>query len=125
MSLVKETYDVFEVLFGNLPSSTQNELIGIIGDEAYATLAPDFDAVAPGLALTLPRADNPLYIRRGDYLNLQFLVADESLGSNISFWQTQLNTWNICPMGSSGRLLVSSALGYSDAKSSDACIGVR
>ena len=120
LSLVNETYDVFEVLFGNLPSSAQDELIGLIGDEAYATLAPDFEAVAPGLALTLRRTDNPLYIRRGDYLNLQFLVADESLGSNISFWQARLNTWNIWPMGGNNRLLVRSALGYSDAKSSSA-----
>jgi translocation and assembly module TamA len=116
VSLVNETYDVFEVLFGNLPSKAQDELIGIIGNEGYATLAPDFEAIAPGLALTLRRTDNPLYIRRGDYLNLQFLVADESMGSNISFWQTRLNTWNIWPMGGSGRLLVRSALGYSDAK---------
>lgn len=118
MSLVNETYDVFEVLFGNLPGGVQDDLIGLIGDEAYDTLAPDFEAIAPGLALTLRRADNPLFIRRGDYLNLQFLVADESLGSNISFWQARLNTWNIWPVGDSGRLLLRSALGYSDAKSS-------
>jgi len=117
LRLVNETYDVFEVLFGNLPQSGQDQLIGLIGEEAYATLAPDFEVVAPGLTLTLRRTDDPLHIRRGDYVNLQVLGTDESLGSNISFWQTRLNTWNIWPMGDRGRLLVRSSLGYSDAES--------
>lgn len=120
LSLVSESYDVFEVLFGNLPSSAQSAIIGTIGRDAYNTLAPDFSAVVPNLRFTLRRSDDPLYIRRGEYYNLELLGADESLGSNTSFLQARLNTWNIFPVGDSGRLLLRSALGYSDVESREA-----
>lgn len=117
-SLVGETYDVFEVLFGHLPSSAQDELINnILGREAYDTLTPDFQALVPTLRLTLRRSDEPLFIRRGDYLDLRLLGASEALGSNIDFWQARLNTWHIRPLGASGRLLARAALGYSEADS--------
>ncbi len=112
-----ETYDVFEVLFGNLPDFAQDSIRDRIGEEAYDTLSPDFEAVVPSLRLIFSQADDPLFIRRGDYYRLQLLGADESLGSNISFWQVSLNTWNIFPLGDSGRLLLRTAAGYSDADS--------
>ena len=117
LSLVGESYDVFEVLFGNLPREAQDAIIGSIGNRAYETLAPEFEAVVPGAGIALRRADNPLYIRRGDYVNLDLFGSDESLGSNISFWQARLATWSIRPVGERGRLLVRSALGFSDAES--------
>jgi len=120
LSLVGETYDVFEVLFGNLPDAAQNTLIELIGQETYDTLSPDFQALVPRLRLNLRRYDDPLYIRRGDYYNLEFLGTDESLGSNINFWQARLNTWNIFPMGDTNRLLLRSAWGYSEADSDNA-----
>ena len=119
LGFVSEDYDVFEVLFGNLPDSGQQAIIEFIGPEAYATLSPDFEAVTAGLRLDLQRADDDLYIRRGDYFSLQLIAADESLGSNISFWQARFGTWNIWPAGDSGRLLLRSNLGYSDADSSE------
>lgn len=118
ISLVEEDYDVFEVLFGNLPDFAQNIIIEAIGRKAYDTLAPDFEALVPGLRFILRRADDPLYIRRGDFYKLELLGADESMGSNITFWQARFNSWNIMPFGDSGRLLLRSALGYTDAKSS-------
>jgi translocation and assembly module TamA len=117
LGFVSEDYDVFEVLFGNLPDNAQQAIIKVIGPEAYATLSPDFEAVTAGLRFDLQRADDELYIRRGDYLSLQLIGADESLGSNISFWQARLASWNIWPVGDSGRLLVRTSLGYSDADS--------
>jgi translocation and assembly module TamA len=117
LGLTGETYDVFEVLFGNLPDFAQDSIRDRIGEEAYDTLAPDFEAVVPSVRLILSRADDPLYIRRGDYYRLDLLGAAESLGSNISFWQARLNTWNIFPFGDSGRLLLRTAAGYSDADS--------
>ena len=117
VSLVTETYDVFEVLFGNLPGSSQKIIIDRIGPEAYATLSPDFEALVPNLRLTLRRSDDRLFIRDGDFLNLELLGANESLGSNISFWQALLRTWHIRPLFESDRLLLRSAFGYSDAKS--------
>lgn len=118
LSLVQEDYDVFEVVFGNLSNEAQDAIIDVIGRKAYNTLAPDFDAVVPGLRFVLRRADDPLYIRRGDFYKLELLGAEESLGSNISFWQARFNSWNIRSIGDSGRLLLRSALGYSDANSS-------
>jgi translocation and assembly module TamA len=118
ISLVEEDYDVFEVLFGNLPNFVQSIIIESIGPKAYNTLAPDFEAVVPGLRLVLRRADDPLYIRRGDFYKLELLGADESMGSNITFLQARFNSWNIMPLGDRGRLLLRSALGYTDAKSS-------
>jgi translocation and assembly module TamA len=114
---VGETYDVFEVLFGHLPKSSQQIIIDNIGNKAYDTLAPDFESVVADVTVALRRANAPLFIRRGDYVKLQLLGADENLGSNISFWQARLNTWTIWPVGEGGRFLARSALGYSDAQS--------
>ncbi|MEH6584020.1 MAG: BamA/TamA family outer membrane protein [Halioglobus sp.] len=117
VSLVAESYDIFEVLFGNLPGSSQDAIIESIGAEAYETLAPDFEAVVPGIGFKLWRSNDPLYIRRGDYLNLELLGANESIGSNINFWQARLSSWNIWPVAEQGRFLVRSNLGYTDAES--------
>jgi translocation and assembly module TamA len=117
ISLVEEDYDIFEVLFGNLPREAQEAIIGNIGQEAYETLAPEFEAIVPALRFNLRRADDPLYIRRGDYLNLELLGADEGLGSNISFWQARLSSWNIWPIADQGRFLLRTNLGYTDAES--------
>jgi len=117
LGLVGETYDVFEVLFGHLPKSSQQVIIDRIGNKAYDTLAPDFEAVVADMSLTLRRANDPLFISRGDYLKLQLLGSDESMGSNITFWQARINTWNIWPVGAGGRFLTRTALGYSDAES--------
>ncbi len=117
LSVVGETYDVFEVLFGNLPSNAQDAIIDSIGSEAYDTLSPKFEALVLAASYTLRRSDNPLYIRRGDYLKLELLGTDQSLGSNIDFWQLRLSSWNIRPMGDRGRLLLRSAVGYTDAES--------
>ena len=119
ISLVGEDYDVFEVLFGNLPGFAQDAIIEAIGRKAYNTLSPDFEAIAPNLRLALRRADDPLYIRRGEFYQLKLLGSDESLGSNITFWQARFNSWNIWSLGDSGRLLIRSALGYTDAKSEE------
>ena len=116
LSLVGETYDVFEVLFGNLPGDDQQVIIDLIGSRAYDTLAPDFEAVVASIRLSARRANDPLYIRRGDYINLELLGSNENLGSNISFWQLRMNTWNIWPTGDHGRFLLRSAVGYSDAR---------
>lgn len=118
LSVAGETYDVFEVLFGNYPNWLQQELITAIGTDAYETLTPDFEAIVPSIHLTLRKMDDPLYIRRGDYFKLELLGTDEALGSSISFWQARLASWNIWPVGNSGRLLLRSALGYTDAESS-------
>ena len=120
LGLVAEDYDVFEVLFGNLPDSAQDVIRESIGEEAYNTLSPDFEAVTAGLRLALKRSDDALYIRRGDSLTLDLLGADENLGSNISFWQARLATWTIRPLGDRHRLLARTALGYSDADSREA-----
>ncbi|RLQ23292.1 hypothetical protein DWB85_01695 [Seongchinamella sediminis] len=117
LSLVGETYDIFEVLFGNLPGSAQEVIIDTIGPLAYETLAPEFEAVVPGLSFKLRRSDDPLYIRRGDYLSLELLGTDQSLGANIDFWQLRFSSWNIWPVGEHGRLLLRSSLGYTDAES--------
>ncbi len=116
-SLVTENYDVFEVLFGNLPQESQDAIRDAIGPEAYSTLAPEFNALVPGLRLTLRRSDDRLFIRDGDYLNLDLLGASDKLGSNISFWQARLRTWHIRPLLGRGRLLLRSDFGYSDAES--------
>jgi translocation and assembly module TamA len=117
LSLVTETYDVFEVLFGNLPQESQDILIDRIGAEAYATLAPEFEALVPNYRLTLRRSDDRLFIRDGDYINLLLLGADESLGSNLSFWQASLRSWHIRPLFDRHRLLLRTAIGYSEAES--------
>ncbi len=119
LSLVEESYDVFEVLFGNLSNEGQEAIIGIIGPEAYQTLAPDFEAVVSSVQLTFKRSDNPLYIRRGDYINLDVLGANESLGSNVSFVQLRLNTWNIWSIGDNSRFLLRTSLGYTKADSNN------
>ncbi len=117
ISLVTESYDVFEVLFGNLSTAAQQAIIDAIGPEAYETLAPDFEAVVASLNLSAKRADNRLFIRSGEYLGLELLGADESLGSNISFWQARLESWFIRPVFDDDRLLLRTALGYSEADS--------
>ena len=119
ISLVNEDYDIFEVVFGHYSDEDKNIVIQAIGARAYDTLTPDFEAVVPGLRFVLRRADDPLYIRRGDFYKLELLGADEALGSNISFWQARLNSWNIWSLGDSGRLLLRSALGFSQADSSE------
>lgn len=116
-SLVTESYDVFEVLFGNLPQSAQDTIIERIGPQAYDTLAPEFEALVANLRLSLRRSDDRLFIRRGDSLKMELLAADEKLGSNIGFWQARLGSWHIRPLFDTGRLLVRTAFGYSDAKS--------
>ncbi len=117
VNLVSESYDVFEVLFGHLPGNLQDVVINNIGAEAYDTLSPEFDALVPGLALTLRRSDSRLFIRDGDYVKAQFFGASEALGSNISFWQARLDSWHIRPVRDAGRLLLRFGLGYSDAES--------
>ena len=117
VSLVGETYDIFEVLFGNLPGEAQDAIIDNIGPLAYETLAPEFEAVVPALGLKFRRSDDPLYIRRGDYLSLELLGTDQALGSNIDFWQMRLSSWNIWPIAEQGRFLFRSNLGYTDAES--------
>lgn len=117
LNLVGESYDVFNVLFGNLPEEAQAAIIDEIGPLAVDTLAPDFHALIPELRFDLRRSDDDLYIRRGDYLGLRLLGADDALGSNISFWQARLSHWSIWPIGRRGRLLLRTALGYSQAES--------
>ena len=117
LSVVGESYDIFEVLFGNFSREGQEAIIESIGQEAYETLAPEFEAVVAGLGLQLGRSNDPLYIRRGDYLNLELIAADESLGSNISFVQARLSSWNIWPLGEKGRFLLRTNLGFTDAES--------
>ena len=117
LSLVGETYDIFEVLFGNLPGEAQDAIIDNIGPLAYETLAPEFEAVVPALSLKFRRSDDPLYIRRGDYLSLELLGTDQALGSNIDFWQLRLSSWNIWSIAEQGRFLFRSNLGYTDAES--------
>ncbi len=117
LSLVTESYDVFEVLFGNLPGEAQAVIKDRIGAEAYGTLAPDFDAVAPSLRLVLRRSTDRLFVRDGDYFRLQLLGADEALGSNIDFWQARLDSWHIRPLPGESRLLLRTSLGYTDAES--------
>ena len=119
LGLLNEDYDVFEVLFGNLPASSQQIIIEQIGREAYDTLRPDFKAVIPTLGLNLRRSDDRLFINNGDSLDLELLGASEALGSNISFWQARLSSWHIRSIGDSSRLLLRTSLGYSDAKSSE------
>lgn len=117
---VSEDYDVFEVLFGNLSNEDKQTLIDeIIGRKAYKTLTPDFSAIMPTLRVTLRRSDDRLFINKGDYLDLQLLVAEDSLGSNLSFWQARLDTWHIRPVHERGRLLLRASAGYSDANSSE------
>jgi translocation and assembly module TamA len=116
-SLVTESYDVFEVLFGNLPGEAQDAIIENIGSEAYATLAPDFEALVANLRLSLRRSDDRLFIRKGDSVKMELLAAHEDLGSNISFWQARLGSWHIRSLGDQGRVLLRTAFGYSDAKS--------
>ena len=116
ISVVRESYDIFEILFGNLPDSAQQAIISQIGQQAFDTLAPDFEAVVPSVRLSARRTDDDLYIRRGDYFNLEILGADTSIGSNIDFWQLRFDSWNIWPIGDSNRLLLRTAAGYSDAE---------
>ena len=116
-SLVGESYDIFEVLFGNLPGEAQDAIVDVIGRQAYDTLAPEFEALVAGLGLQLRRSDDPLYIRRGDYLNLELLAADKSLGSNLSFVQARFSSWNIWPLGDKSRLLLRTNLGFTDVES--------
>ena len=124
VSFVGESYDIFQVLFGNLPANAQDAIIQSIGAEAYETLAPEFEAVVPALSFKLRRSDDPLYIRRGDYLYLELLGTNEDIGSNISFWQARFSSWNIWPVAEKGRLLMRSNLGYTDAESRSA-LGVN
>jgi translocation and assembly module TamA len=119
LSYVEESYDIFEVLFGNLPGDIQNIIIDRIGAEAYATLSPEFEAPVPNLTLTLRRSADRLFIRDGDYLRLQLLGASEDLGANISFWQARFDSWHIRPLRQNDRLLLRTSLGYSDAESRD------
>lgn len=124
LSRVEETYDVFEVLFGNLPDSTQQAIVETIGEDSEAILSPDFEAFVPNLRLSLHREDDPLYIRRGDYYNLELMGANENMGSNITFAQARLDTWNIFPVGEHHRLLLRTSLGYTEAESKTA-LGVN
>ncbi len=117
LSLVTESYDVFEVLFGHLPQSAQQDIIDSIGRESYETLAPDFEAVVGSIKFSARRTDSDLFIRNGEYLSLELLGASESLGSNISFWQASLESWVIRPLFTDDRVLVRSSLGYSEAES--------
>ncbi len=117
LNLVTESYDIFEVLFGHFPQEDQEFFIdNVLGREAYGILTPDFEAVAPSLRFSLRRSDDRLFIRRGDYLSLILLGAHEDLGSNISFWQARMQSWHIRPLFGSGRLLLRTALGYSEAE---------
>ncbi len=118
LSFVKEDYDVFEVLFGNLDASDQQIIIDFIGPRAFDTLTPDFEALVPGLRFAMRRSDDPLYIRTGDFYKMELLGSHADVGSNITFWQARFNSWNIRPLCDRARLLLRSALGYSDAKSS-------
>ena len=117
VSLVTESYDVFEVLFGNLPGEAQKTIIDRIGPEAYNTLAPDFEAVVPTLRLTLRRSDARLFIRDGDQFRAELRGSHEKVGSNITFWQARLGSWHIRPLFDQGRLLLRTDVGYSDAES--------
>ena len=116
LSYVRESYDVFEVLFGNLSQNAQQRIIDAIGQTAFETLAPDFDTVVPSVRLTARRTDNDLFIRRGDYFDLELLGADRSLGSNVDFRQLRFDSWTIRPVGEVGRLLLRTAAGYTDAE---------
>jgi translocation and assembly module TamA len=119
LSAVGESYDIFDVLFGNLSQDDQDFLAGLIGEDAVATLAPDFEALVPSVRWTARRADNRLYIRDGDYFQLELRAANQSLGSNVDFWQAQFNSWTIRPVGAGGRVLLRTALGYSDAQTEE------
>lgn len=116
LSVVTDSYDIFEVLFGNLPADAQQAIIGAIGEEAFTTLTPEFEALVPSVRLTARRSDDRLFIRNGDFFNLELLGTSESLGSNIDFWQARFNSWTIRPIGSRGRLLLRTAAGTTDAE---------
>ena len=117
--LLQEDYDVFEVVFGNLPDETQDIIKESIGRESLALLQPQFDVLAPTLSLRARRADDALYIRNGDFFNAQFLIANENLGSNIEFTQLRLDTWHIRSFTENSRFLLRTNMGYSEADTGD------
>ena len=117
--LLQEDYDVFEVVFGNLPDETQDIIKESIGRESLALLQPQFDVLAPTLSLRARRADDALYIRNGDFFNAQFLIANENLGSNIDFTQLRLDTWHIRSFTENSRFLLRTNMGYSEADTGD------
>lgn len=112
-----ESYDVFEVVFGNLDQDLQQAIADGIGPSAVATLAPDFRAVIPEIKIGLQQADQPLHINSGHFFGLRLLGATEQMGSNISFLQARLAHWSIFPIGDRNRLLLRTALGFTDAES--------
>lgn len=117
LTYLGESYDVFEVVFGSFPEEDQQAIRDFIGPEGLDTLAPEFEALVASLRISLRRADDRIDIGRGDFLDLQLLGADDAVGSNITFWQARFSSWHIRPLGESNRLLLRSALGYSDAES--------
>ena len=118
LSYVTENYDVFEVLFGNLPGDDKQSIIEAIGPQAFDTLSPDFNALVPSISFTARRSNDRLFIRDGDYLSLEVLGSHEKLASNITFWQARLDTWHIRPVFVKDRLLLRSNFGYSHAENS-------
>ncbi len=114
LSWVEEEYDLFEVLFGNLPPLSQEHIASVLGSDR-ALLAPAFKALVPGIEWTYRQADNPLHTTHGNYLNLSLHGAHESLGSNVRFWQTRLAAMHIRPVFGNDRLIFRSDWGYTDA----------
>lgn len=62
------------------------------------------DLLIPTTSWTYVRADNRMYPRHGGRVQLDLRGANESVASNLSFWQIRLDGKYIFPLGANGRV---------------------
>jgi len=116
ITLLTESYDVFEVLFGHYPQVVQDFIADQLG-EGRDTMNPSFRALIPGIEWTYRERDDALYATRGSYLRLELKGAVEGMGSNLTFLQTRLRGVHIRPLLGADRLILRADLAYTAADS--------
>ncbi len=114
VTLLTESYDVFDMLFGDLSDFIQDQIELALGDERE-TLRGDYQGLVLGADWTYRTMDDPLNARRGDYLRLSLKGAHKSLGSNFDLFQAHLKSASIRPIGD-GRLILRGEAAYSLAE---------
>ncbi len=111
LTYLTESYDLFDMLFGDLTEFIQEQIALAMGEDREV-LQGDYQGLVLGADWTYRTMDAPLFARRGDYLRLSLKGSSSAVLSNFSFLQTHLRAATIRPLLDDGRLILRGEAAY-------------
>jgi len=108
-----ESYELVPLVF---PPELQDFVDLFLTEDDYNLLNPDLKVLSFGFDWSYQSVDNRIFANRGYRLDWGIKGASESLGSDVSYWQTRLKTKYIHRLNNKSRLLLRSDMAYTSAE---------